>query len=101
MTYAACSTTVADAGPDPADLQDLITDLARICHDRAVGHYRVDPHACTYRAFAAERGDRAAFAAFMEQVSTPPDDVATQLGRWDEAERAVAVVHWFQVELPA
>lgn len=96
MPYLAVSITVGDAGPGPATLEYLIGDLSRICHERALEHFHQTTTECSFRAFATERDERQAFADFMAKVNTPADHVAQQLALWDQAERGVAIVHWFE-----
>lgn len=98
-TFAACSTTVGDAF-EGSSTPELIIDLARVTHDEAVTHYRVDPETCSYKGFAAERGERQAFADFLVEVQMPEDQQRMHLANWDGATRPVAVVHWFPFERP-
>jgi hypothetical protein len=96
MPYLACSITVGEPAAGPTSLEDLIGSLSQMCHEGALQHFgrtRVD---CAFRAFAGERKERQAFVAFMETVNTPPDHVAKQLALWDQADRPVAIVHWFE-----
>jgi hypothetical protein len=97
---AVCSTTVGDAGGDnPTPLDELIRDLNDMTHDRSIEHYgaAVLGRDCWFHAYAAERGERQEFIKGMAEVNCPADEQARHLADWDKAERAIAIIHAFEL----
>jgi hypothetical protein len=93
-TISSFTTTVASV-EGGADLDRAIDELVHVTHATAAEQYGVSQMDCEYRSFAAERGERGNLVEFIAETNMPEHDQGLVLTSFDSAERAIAVVHWF------
>jgi hypothetical protein len=91
-------------------IDELVKDLAELAHVEAAQHWGSKPD-CSYLAFAAEpladgAGNREIFGReqyekALREMHVTDEAIAGHLRDWDEDERPVVIVHYWEVPDPA